>query len=288
MRTRVHFVRTSAALIGLMTGALSAPAASAQSGEGMLQFQAWCASIGTWYPGEGYGSCVPRAGGGAPQLSAEEKRRQLDEQDLREAADDAWDRGVMAYKAGDWSKAVKLFSEAAQYAPDDPDIRTNLNAALRKYGEAETARKAAEAKQAEAIRQAKAASVTGALAAGASGTDAATDARRGFDTGRIDAGGVTLPGGAIAGAPVLDPVVPASKRTPKITALEGERTAERKKIEAADAKLKTLDPVKDVVAVSKAKQERSDAEAKANYLNFSIKELLDAPASPAPAPTPKQ
>ena len=195
--------------------------------------------------------------------------------------------GSLAYQAGYWSKAVKLFSEAAHYAPDDPEIKKNLNAALRKYGEAETARKAAEAKQAEAIRQAKAASVTGALAAGgATGTDAATDARRGFDTGRIDAGGVTLPGGSIAGAPVIDPVVPAAKRTPKIAALEGQRTAERKKIETVNAKLKTLDPVKDQIAVSKLKQERSDAEAKANYLNFSIKELLDAPSSPTPAPAP--
>lgn len=284
MRARVLIAGTCAALIGLLSTALPASSAYAQSGEGMIQFQQWCAGRGTWYPGPGYGTCVPSAGGGAPQLSAEEQRRQRDEKDLREAADDAWDRGVAAYKAGDWSKSVKLFSEAAQYAPDDPDIQTNLNAALRKYSDAEAAKKAAALKQAEAAAQAKAASVTGAQAAGASGTAAAADAGRGFDTNRIDAGGITIPAGSIAGAPVIDPVVPAARRTPKITALEGERTAERKKISDADAKLKTLDPVKDQLAVSKLKQERSNAEAKANYLNFSIKDLLDAPSAPAPKP----
>jgi hypothetical protein len=71
-----------------------------------------------------------------PQPSPEEIARAKDEKDLREASDDAWDKGVAAYKQGDFDNAVRWFQQALrydrdrpEYNGDDPDLLQNLQAA---------------------------------------------------------------------------------------------------------------------------------------------------------------
>jgi len=78
----------------------------------------------------------PPAPPAPPQPSEEELRRAADEKDLREATDDAWDKGVAAYKTGDFDNAVRWFEQALRYdrdrpefQGDDPDLLQNLQAA---------------------------------------------------------------------------------------------------------------------------------------------------------------
>lgn len=58
--------------------------------------------------------------------SPEELREQREEEDLREAADDANDKAVEFAKNGDWETAIKYLEEALEYEPDDELIKNNL------------------------------------------------------------------------------------------------------------------------------------------------------------------
>lgn len=76
--------------------------------------------------------------------SPEELRKKREEKDLREASDDAVDKGVDCYKKRDWTCAIKWFREALEYDPDNDDATYNLRKAIEnaKKDEEEMIRKA--------------------------------------------------------------------------------------------------------------------------------------------------
>jgi tetratricopeptide (TPR) repeat protein len=75
----------------------------------------------------GAGVGVPPSQPSGP--SPEELRQRREAGDLDEAAQDADDRGIAAYQKGDYAGAVRNLTEALSYAPDDPDIKHNLERA---------------------------------------------------------------------------------------------------------------------------------------------------------------
>lgn len=210
-------------------------------------------------------------GGGYTGPTPEEQRQQKEAKDSREASDDANDKGVEYYNRGDWQNAAKYFREALGYSPDDPDIRANLGKAEQKARE----REAVAARASEAARQLKAVEQHSDQARP---TADSNEARRGFDTGGKPAGtlGTSPVYGGTGGS--KEPVVPASKRTPAITALETQRDESKKQVQVLEDKLKKLDSSKDAIEIAKVKQEKSTVESKVQYLNFSIGEMLDKPA----------
>lgn len=199
--------------------------------------------------------------------SAEQLKQQREAKDLSDAAIDANDRGVDAFARGDYDAAVRYLSEAAEYAPDDSGIQSNLERARAAF------------RQSQAARQGKSTEAHGETARQLRNESASEQARKGFDTGGKSAG--TLDTSTVRGDVKRDPVVPAAKRTAKISSLEKQRAAMRKEIAALDAKRKALDPKKDAVAISKIKQDVSTRESKIDYLNFSITEELEKPARKA-------
>lgn len=56
----------------------------------------------------------------------EELKKQSEAKDLKEASDDANDKGVEFYKKNDWTNAIKYFTEALDYNPDNDDAIDNL------------------------------------------------------------------------------------------------------------------------------------------------------------------
>ena len=107
-------------------------------------------------PGKCVSGCGP-SGGYTPQPAGptpEEIRRQREEKDLSEAAEDANDHGVEFYNKGDWGNAIKYFREALEYSPDNQDYRHNLQRAQQKASDAEAKRRQEEAerKQREALK----------------------------------------------------------------------------------------------------------------------------------------
>ncbi len=66
--------------------------------------------------------------------AAEESAKRANELDP-EPAGPYYDRGNIAFKEQDYQKAVDLFSEALLRAPDDEDIKANLELAIKKLEE---------------------------------------------------------------------------------------------------------------------------------------------------------
>ena len=64
-----------------------------------------------------------------PGPSPEELKRMREEKDLKEASDDANDKGIEFYKNKDWNNAIRCFSEALDYNPDNDDAQYNLQKA---------------------------------------------------------------------------------------------------------------------------------------------------------------
>lgn len=62
--------------------------------------------------------------------SPEELKRKREEKDLREASDDAVDKGVDCYNKKDWTCAIRWFREALEYDPDNDDASYNLKKAI--------------------------------------------------------------------------------------------------------------------------------------------------------------
>lgn len=219
-----------------------------------------------------------RPGGGGPVYSGpsqEDLRRQREQKDSREAADDANDRGADFYDKGDWEKAASYFKEALEYDPDNADIRSNLSRAQHKLQEARATEAGRQLKSVEQHSQQALQKLTDEAAS--------EEARKGFDTGGKPAG--NLGSSAVYGGDggYKEPVVPASRRTPAIAALERQRNDSRKQIQALEEKLKQLDPGKNPVEVAKMKQAKSNAERKTQYLNFKIGEELEKPAQVTPS-----
>ncbi len=71
--------------------------------------------------------------------SAEELARRREEKDIKEATDDAEDRGEALYNKGEWADAVKAFQEALDYDPDNDLASANLRKAQDKLQQAEAA-----------------------------------------------------------------------------------------------------------------------------------------------------
>lgn len=76
--------------------------------------------------------------------SPEELKRKREQKDLREASDDAVDKGVDCYQRKEWTCAIRFFREALEYDPDNDDAIYNLKKAIEnaKKQEAELIRKA--------------------------------------------------------------------------------------------------------------------------------------------------
>ena len=198
-----------------------------------------------------------------------ELKLQREAKDLADAALDANDKGVDAYERGNYDAAVGYFAEAHDYAPDNPDFARNL----------ERARQAL--RQSVAARELKSADFHGGDARRLQDEASSAEARRVFDTEGRPSGSLDTPPVAAGHRKGGDPVVPDGRRTPQIVAYERERDALRREIAAFDTQLKTLDPKKDAVAISKIKQQKSTGQDKINYLNFSIDAELKKP-SPGP------
>lgn len=227
-------------------------------------------------------NCGESGGGGpspAPSWapsgpSPQQLKQQREEKDLGEAAQDADDRGLEAYENGDYSSAVKYFSEALDYAPDDPDIQHRL----------ERAREAL--RQAEAGRELKSVWAHSQAAAVGLGDQASSmEARRGFDTAGQSAGFLDTLAVNVSNWIHQDPIVPASKRTEAITRMESEREALRQEIRRFEEKRKTLDPRKDAVEIAEIKQVESGHESKIHMLDFSITEEIRKAPEPKSDPT---
>lgn len=199
----------------------------------------------------------------ASQPSQEDLQRQLQAKDQQEAADDALDRGVAAYRKGDYALAIQKFEESLKYQPNDPVALNNLAKARGRLSEI----KGLAARQAAATKAGQA--------------DATFDGRQGAK----DVGGIRVdPSAVVAGPSFGDPVVPPDRRTPEITAFESQRTDLRAKIATIETEIKALDPSRDAVAIGNKRQKREKAANEVHYLNFSISEALRAPPAPKPKP----
>lgn len=89
-------------------------------------------------------------------------------------------------------------------------------------------------------------------------------------------------GGVYAGNNTkYDPVVPEGKRTPQITNLEKQRSAERDTLQKLHAELKGLDPRKDAVKIAQDRDAETAAQNKVQFLNFSINSALESPPAAA-------
>jgi hypothetical protein len=62
--------------------------------------------------------------------SPEELKKKREEKDLREASDDAVDKGVDCYNKRDWTCAIRWFREALEYDPNNEDASYNLNKSI--------------------------------------------------------------------------------------------------------------------------------------------------------------
>lgn len=62
--------------------------------------------------------------------SPEELKRKREQKDMREASDDAVDKGVDCYNKRDWACAIRWFRESLEYDPDNDDASYNLKRAL--------------------------------------------------------------------------------------------------------------------------------------------------------------
>lgn len=204
----------------------------------------------------------------------------LDARDVREAADDAQDRGVAAYRRGDYAAAVRYFTEAHNYAPDDPDIAQNLTRARAQF-EAQNQARAAPHVGGQLSGQATRQSVA---VSGAEQAPQIYDGRR----GARDRGGISVPVGPSTGVPgssARDPVVPDARRTPAIANLERDRASQRARIAAINGELETLNPNMHAARIARRRQEQSQAESQIGFINFSINEALQAPSA---VPTPQR
>lgn len=204
--------------------------------------------------------------------SPEELRQQAEEKDLQEAALDAGDSGVKAYQSGDYAGAVKYFSEALEYAPDDPDIQHNLDRAREAFRQSEEARK---------LKSAQLHSQTGAALKNEASS---MEARRGFDTGGDPAGSLDVPAVNAGEGGYKEPKVPAFQRTWTITKMEWQREALKKTVRRFEEERKKLDPAKDAVKIAEIKQKESEQENKIHFLNFSITEELRKAPEPKSEP----
>lgn len=86
------------------------------------------------------GPAVPAYTGPSP----EELKRKREQKDLREASDDAVDKGVDCYNKRDWVGAIRWFRESLEYDQDNDDASYNLKRAIEnaKRDEEELKRKA--------------------------------------------------------------------------------------------------------------------------------------------------
>ena len=207
--------------------------------------------------------------------SPQELKRQREEKDLREASDDANDKGMDAYKRGDLEAAARYFREALEYAPGDEELLHNLSIVEGKIRDARQIRFGQAAEQLKSTEQHSRA------ASGLGETGSKAEALRGFDDRGANAGTLAVPasGSSIADAS-RDPIVPASRRTPEITRLEQQRQEARNQAAELEKELAELNPATQSVEIAKAKQQKSTIESKVQYLNFSITQKLEAPDSP--------
>ncbi len=59
----------------------------------------------------------------------EELKKRREEKDLKEASEDANDKGIDCYNKKDWNCAIKWFKESLDYDPDNEDAQFNLKVA---------------------------------------------------------------------------------------------------------------------------------------------------------------
>ena len=161
-------------LPAVLAGAAEAACSNPPQGFGSSwwqQYQRWCSQQCGGIPDVNTLSCrVSPSRSNIPSgPSPEELRRQREQQDLNEEALDDNDKGVAAYKRGDYNAAVQYLKQAHEDAPDDASIASNLRRAL-------------AAQQAASVQyHSNAARTLSQLPGGAE--PSSMEARREFDTG---------------------------------------------------------------------------------------------------------
>lgn len=226
--------------------------------------------------GGGGGYYVPAPSGPTPR----ELQKQREEKDLREAADDANDKGVEFAEKGDWSNAKKYLLEALEYSPDDENIKHNLRR-VEEYARKAEQDRIAKQKASDAARQLKSVEHHGTVAKDLSREPSSLESRKGFDTGGDRAG--SLDAMVVDGRNTgKEPVIPKEKRTTTVTTLEKQRDevkTRRIDLEKNVAKMeeKASKTPEETVALAKLKQEVSTTKNKEIFLNFSISEELRKP-----------
>jgi len=86
------------------------------------------ANCGSGVTGGGH---TPSPGPTGP--SPEERKQAWEDNDLHEAALDAYDTGMDYYSEGDWKNAISSFKEGLEYEPGNQDIRDALNRAKTRF-----------------------------------------------------------------------------------------------------------------------------------------------------------
>ena len=222
-------------------------------------------------------NCNGSSGGGgsrpaAPRYQApagptqEQLKQQREAKDLRDSALDKNDEAYDAYQRGDYAKAVQLFKEALDDDSDNQEAQHNLS-------------KAQEALNYSALHQINTVAYHSQSAVGGSAEAASAHAQAGIDTPGLNKGAVEIPTVNAGSGVYKDPVVPPSKQTPVITALESKRGAIKQANLRIEEQRKTLDFQKDAVQIAQLKQRISENEHQIHMLNFSItEELRKAPA----------
>jgi tetratricopeptide (TPR) repeat protein len=239
-----------------------------------------------------YNKYCSRGGSAAPAApvgpSPEELHARAEAKDLDEAAQDADDKGVAAYKRGDYPTAIQYFTKAIGYNPDDDVLRRNLARAREKLAASQAPPPPSPpppppAPERQVITDTPPMRQLKSVATDKPDSDRretlSQQARTGFDTAGRDRGGLTPPVVRADVARKVDPVVPAAKLTPAIEAMQKARSRDREKIAALTVEMKTLDPKTDAVKIAKARQEITTTTHDVQYQNFSITEALEKPSA---------
>lgn len=205
--------------------------------------------------------------------TAKELRDRKEAKDLHEAATDAVDKGDDAYGHGQFERAVELYKEALEYEPDDRDTQSKLDKAQEK---ARAAREQQNRliRQSETVRQLTSAD---RHSNNAKATGDKLEAGNVFDTDGGRGPGIAVPARPRNESTLQRPVIPPSKRTPAITAMERQMDTYDREIQALNDKLNKLDPSRDAVEIAKVKQQKTSTEDKRKYVTFTINEALKTP-----------
>jgi len=164
---------------------------------------------------------------------------------------------------------LRWYREAAEYAPDDPDIQQNLRTAQRRFDD-------------EAARQLGSARLhAGNADTSLTGERAADQARRVFDTGGIQNGGIV---GATVAAPqgratrdaAGHVIVPPERMTRAIAELLRNRDERVAREAAISQELPTLNSNMHGERIIRLRSERATVQQQATFYDFALERAMSA------------